>query len=455
MYKTLFRILACIALAPIASAQAAQLNPEQQAVLKQSLQITFRNSPPMDRSVNSPAQAQIGMPAFAWEKGTPAIDALPFWPLAKAGADRYSPASAVTDAGGNPLDLEKTSLGGLGFTQEISFNSFIKANPQLWNTPAGNIPGLTQSTPGLDPKATLGSLANGPMGAQLMPKSILDLPTKSFPGILQTPYSQYPGIDSVKIGKIPGVSDIAFEKLFKINVQAIPPTMQFVKIDKLLTGQQKLDIRQGNNISSGSPVEPHAGCTDTCTVVEYQSVAGQGASNPLNGTLGRIGAEQPLKGGKGLAGQIATAAGIRQPAGYRVPYIGINGCGSTWSAESPDPKTGSIRQQLNFGICWNDIVLGPQALPDFIPVPLGLTATEQGATVLLPMEISPVAVQLSKPSSTGPQSTRTQASSSSSSVVPIQANAPSGLSRSEIFGSAIKPDIKVWSPTLGIFSSDV
>jgi hypothetical protein len=456
----------CMTLAPIrADAQASananvrteQLSSEQQVVLERALSTTFRNSPPMDNDVNSPGNSQIGMPAFSWQKGTPTVEALPFWVLAMAGAGRYNPASAVTAANGNPVDLEKTSVGGLGFTGEITFNSFIKANPQLWNIPAGNIPGLTQSNPDINPKSTLGSLANGPMGTQLMPKSILDLPTSSFPGILQTPYSKYAGIDTVKIGKIPGIPDISYGKLFSINVRAIPPTMQVVNMDKLLTGQKDLDINKGNNISSGSPKEPHAACNGTCTFVEFRSIAGGGASNPINGTLGRIGGEQPLKGGKGLAGDIATAAGLRQPAGYRVPYIGINGCGSTWSAESPDSKTGSIKQQINLGICWHDLIFGDQALPDFIPVPLGLTATEKGATMVFPMEISPVLVTRLPQS----RSATSQASSDSSAIPQVNAintnstNNASSLSRAELFGTAIKSDIKVFSPTLGIFSSDV
>jgi hypothetical protein len=120
--------------------------------------------------------------------------------------------------------------------------------------------------------------------------------------------------------------------------------------------------------------------------IELQSVLAPNVrDNRLNGTKAIIG--QQLKGGEGLLGDLMTAAGVREPAGYLVPYIGK--CGSKWSVGDVDPRTGTVTQYLNLRFCKHTI-FGFQASPYFIGIPIG-TASEKDNTQFLPMKIEPVA----------------------------------------------------------------
>jgi hypothetical protein len=181
----------------------------------------------------------------------------------------------------------------------------------------------------------------------------------------------------------------------------------------------------------------------------------QNSSNPLNGALAITG--QKLKGGEGLVGDLMTAAGVREPAGFEVPYIGINGCGSKWSAESPNAQKGSVSQQLNLRFCYSVPFLGLQASPYFIPLPLPLPANEQEANLLLPMKVSPIAIKPSLPSIAPSKSPTKPPSvaglpSLGNSQQPFISPGATGFDRVALFGSATK---KAFSPVLGISSSDV
>jgi hypothetical protein len=225
-----------------------------------------------------------------------------------------------------------------------------------------------------------------------------------------------------------------------------------MKFDKLNSGQDNISVANGSKIASGSNKEPNAPCNGTCDAVELLSVFDpQNNLDPFNGSLSIIG--QRLKGGHGLVGDLMTAAGIREPAGFEVPYIGVNNCGSKWSAESPNAQAGTIQQQLNLRFCYSIPFLGFQASPYFIPLPLPLPTSEQQANILLPMSISPVVII--KPPvpiiSTLPAIARIPNSTTS----PILGDRPqlsiatvaNSADKVALFGNATK---KAYSPSLGI-----
>jgi hypothetical protein len=449
----LFAFLLASSIPIASSARAAEMDAAQKAALDKALQGTMRNSPPTDSDVKFDGDPRIPqIPAFSWQKGQAMADAYPASVGLLLGAGKFSPETAISAAGQSVPDLENASLGELKFLEQTSLKDVLTANPQLINKKIGDIPGWSGNA-----STTLGELSKTSAGNLPIPDEVLKAASvKDLDGISKTLYSAYPEIGKLKIADLPGVQDIPWNKL--ITSQAIPPTMQVMKFDKLLTGQKKLNKDNGSNVASGSNKEPHAPC-ENCDAVELRSILQFGsptdtlnAKNPLNGSLSLIG--QKLKGGEGLLGDIMTAAGVREPGGFEVPYIGIGSCGSKWSAESPDAKKGSFQQQLNFRMCYYDTFLGFQATPYFIPIPLPLPATEKEANVLLPMIVSPIAFIRSTPSVSSAVNGLT--SGLTSSVVPsIAANTPSiptnGVSpMAALFGTATKNSC---SPVQGICTS--
>jgi hypothetical protein len=453
---------------PILSANAATINAQQQAALDRVLsQTTFRTSQPTADDVTYSSDARIPqIPDFSWQKGQPLSQAFPAALAMLMGADKYSPQTATEAANGDSTALQNAKLSELKFLGKIPFKDVISANPQLANLQVGTVlPGWSE----VNSNSTLQAIANSSTGKLPIPASVLESSAvKDLPGIVNTTYAQYPGISKViedlpgigvKVADLPGVQDIPWNKL--LSIQNIPDTLQPMKFDKLLSGQEKLNVNTGSNIASGSNKEPHAPCTGTCNAVELRSTSDpQNSSNPLNGALAITG--QKLKGGEGLVGDLMTAAGVREPAGFEVPYIGINGCGSKWSAESPNAQKGSVSQQLNLRFCYSVPLLGLQASPYFIPLPLPLPANEQEANLLLPMKVSLIAIKPSLPSIAPSQSPTNSPSvaglpsltspSPGNSQQPFTSPGATGFDRVALFGSATK---KAFSPVLGISSSDV
>jgi hypothetical protein len=255
------------------------------------------------------------------------------------------------------------------------------------------------------------------------------------------------GIDGIKIGDLPGLPNLPWSKLIAIN--NVPTGLMVMKFDKLDSGQNKISVPKGAKIASGSNKEPNAPCSGICDAVELlNSLDPQNNSDPYNGSLSIIG--QRLKGGHGIVGDLMTAAGIREPAGFEVPYIGMNGCGSKWSAESPNAPQGTIQQQLNLRFCYATLV-GFQASPYFIPLPLPLPTSEKQANLLLPMSISPVIINQpsisSVPSVSSSSTAKLNSPTPGDSQQPFTTPATTGTDKVALFGSATK---KSYSPSLGI-----
>lgn len=439
---------------------APTLDANQQAALQNALsQATFNNSPATTSGASytaNPAIPQI--PSFSYVAGTPLAQALPAGIVGLFGTNNnYSPQSATQAAGGNVTALATGNADKLPFLSKIPLAATIAANPTLADRQVADV---FPAWGAADPNATLGATASSPLGKLPIPTEVLaTTPVSNLLGITNTPYSNYPGIGkpdlpslpsdgAAKIADLPGMGDLPLSQLVKIG--DIPAGLQLMKFDKLNSGQNKISVPTGSKIASGSNKEPNAPCTGICDAVELlNTVAPKNNSDPLNGSLSII--SQQLKGGYGLLGDLMTAAGVREPAGFEVPYIGINGCGSKWSAESPNAQGGTIRQQLNLRFCSQGL-LGFQATPYFIRLPLPLPTSEKQANVLLPMSVKPVIIAKSIAAAVPASPSATVAALPTVNGKQPSFTTPSNdVNQVALFGSATK---KSYSPLLGVTTND-
>jgi hypothetical protein len=441
-----------------------QLSDGQLTAVKNALsKATFANSPPTTTAATYVADPRVPqIPSFSYTAGTPLPKAVPGAIASTMGAGEYSPQSATTASGGDPNAFANTKLTSLPFFGKLPFASVVAANPQLAKLKVGDV---FPSWGSADPSKSVGDIANSPLGKVSLSADVLAAtPTSNLPGVTTTPYSDYPGIGkppldaddlTVYVSDLPGVSDLTWDKFVKID--AIPSSMILMKFDLLHSGQKELSVANGDKVAAGSNKEPNAPCKN-CDAVELLSVIAPNSDlNPYNGTISPIGLR--LKGGEGLLGDLTTAAGMREPSGFEIPYIGINNCGSKWSAESPNVKDGTIQQTLNFRICYDVPFLGRQATPYFLPLPLPLPANEKQANLLLPMKVKPVANKLF-PSPTIPSVPLPSVPLPSVPSPPVVASNPTpsfttpstsmiGYEKVALFGSATKNS---YSPTLNIYS---
>lgn len=446
------------------SVRSEPLSPGQNAMVRQALNAaTLANSPPTSGAANFVANPNIPqIPSFSYKAGTPMPKAIPAALLMMMGNVKdYSPTTATRDAGASVSDLKSGLLSDLPFLSKLPLSSIVTANPRISGLavrdvfPGWQIP--TQMGGGRRSGATtIGQLASQSQGNLPIPASVIaTTPTASLPGITETAYGRYPGIGSprsdgrpetlITAADLPGIPNLRLSKL--VSVDVIPTTLQPMKIDTLHTEQSNLSVAAGINVASGSNKEPHAPCTGSCSAVELLSAIDPNNNfNPLNGSYSIIG--QKLRGGHGIVGDIMTAAGIREPAGFDVPYIGMNGCGSKWSAEAPNAAGGSVQQQLNLRFCYSIPFLGFQASPYFIPLPLPLPASESQANMLLPMMMTPATVlppvEANLPRASLPSISVAAAPkpTASSTIASVQPNLPVA----SLIGTNT---ITAWSPTLG------
>jgi hypothetical protein len=443
-----------------ADTTAPQLSQEQLSTVKKALSTaTFANSPLTTTSAIYVADPRIPqIPSFSYTIGTPLSKAVPGAIVSMMGAGQYSPQSATTKSGGDPNAFANTKLTALPFFGKLPFASVVAANPQLANLKVGDV---FPSWDAADPSKSVGDIASSPLGKIPLPTDVLaNTPTANLPGVTTTLYGDYPGIGkppldlkdpTAYVADLPGVADLTWDKFIKLD--AIPTTMVLMKFDFLHSGQKELSVANGDKVAAGSNKEPNAPCKNCDAVELLSAIASNSDLNPYNGTISPIGLR--LKGGEGLLGDITTAAGLREPSGFEVPYIGMNGCGSKWSAESPNVPGGTIQQTLNFRICYDIPFLGRQATPYFLPLPLPLPANEQQANLLLPMSIKPVANKLfpspmipSVPLPSVPSPPVIASNPTTSFTTPSASMI--GSDKVALFGSATKNS---YSPTLNIYSN--
>lgn len=355
--------------------------------------VTFNSLPVVDSDVNFPGDPKLpDIPKFSWKRGDKLAEVFPIGLLRLVGGTSFTPATAAEALGISKVKLLDGKLGNLKFLAHVSIKDLVRTNPQLKDIKLSLIPGWSVSK-----HLTLGQIASNPFfNNKSLPTSVLNAAKiKLFPGIADTPYFKYPNIGSLPIDRFFGLADIGFDRVFGIAFQSQFEGLQLIKLDKIATQEADIGKSPRDNVSSGSNKEPYAPCEggqaqvdsqNTCDYVEFQSVLLPGVrDNPLNGTKAVVG--QSLKGGHGLLGQVMTAAGVREPAGYEVPYVGIKKCGSKWSAGNLDPRNGTIVQYLNLRICYQTL-FGFQASPYFIPIPIG-TGAEKDNTQFLPMKVQP------------------------------------------------------------------
>jgi hypothetical protein len=431
-----------------------QLSNEQLGTVRNALSTaTFANSPPTTTSATYVADPLIPqIPSFSYTSGTPLPKAVPGAVASTMGASGYSPQSATTESGGDPNAFANTKLTALPFFGKLPFASVVAANPQLAKLKVGDV---FPSWGAADPNQSVGNTANSPLGKAALPPEVLAAtPTSNLPGVTTTPYGDYPGIGkppldrkdpTVYVDDLPGVANLTWDKFVKID--AIPSSMVLMKFDLLHSGQKELSVANGDKVAAGSNKEPNAPCKN-CDAVELLSIVAPNSDlNSYNGTISPIGLR--LKGGYGLLGDLTTAAGLREPSGFEIPYIGINNCGSKWSAESPNVKGGTIQQTLNFRVCYDVLFLGFQATPYFLPLPLPLPANEQQANLLLPMSIKPVITKLPSLPAPSPPAIASAPASPETSPTPITPSSV-GIDKVALFGIATKNS---YSPTLNIYSN--
>jgi hypothetical protein len=380
-YLILSLLLPALALPPALAQTASPKTPDVSAALKKA---TLGNTL-SQADFNYTANQQLPeIPSFNLKKGQPLADGLPVAFLKLSGGQNFTPAIAAANAGADPSALLNGRLGNLKFLESTSVKDVLIANPQLKGVAADSIPGFASGTSGKTIATVITedpAIGDAPFSSNVLQAAkVSDLP-----GISDTAYFSYPGIEKQPVSNLFGVADIGLDKVLSIGNTGKTDGLQLMKLDRLSTAEKSIGKAPRDNVSSGSNKEPNAPCTSNCSYGELRSTLLKG-KNPLNGTKILIG--QKLKGGEGLLGEMTTAAGIREPGGYEVPYIGVGNCGSKLSLENPEAKPGKVQQQLNFRFCY-DSIIGRQATPYFLPVPIG-TASEKDNTAFLPMKVVPI-----------------------------------------------------------------
>jgi hypothetical protein len=346
-------------------------NANQASTLEQALRDkTYGN-------ITSPQDFNSGQEAgnIVLKKGVALADTLPLSAVAKL--KEFSPANALA-ASGVDLDLSKVQLGELKFLKEASLESVVKANPAIAN--------LTAESVGWPEEAgkTLGQLAASGIGKSPLPETVLKSNSISqFGDIANTPYSQYTDVANQPISNFMGVADVPLSKLNSIaTAPGAGKVIAQIKMDRVNTKETAKGIN--HRITSGSNKEPHAPCTkeqNNCSALEING------GMKIPGVVGSMWmVNQQLKGGTGLTGEFATAAGIREYAGYEIP-----GTDFKVVAIDSDARKGTAQIRLDMKI---NTMAG--STPYFLPL-LPITVSEENGDIILPVEIAPVATTMANP----------------------------------------------------------
>jgi hypothetical protein len=300
-------------------------------------------------------------------------------PIGVTALKQLSPESANA-AAGIRVDLNALPLSELKFLKQISLESVVAANPEIANSTARSVGWVEQGD------NTLGSLASSDLGKQPLPDSVLATATIGrFGKIAQTPYSKYAEAVAQPIDNFLGAGDIPLSKLSSISSDAgVGTVIDRIKLDRIATREFATGI--ANRISSGSNNQPHAPCTEAannCNTLEIQ-----GQSKGVTGSLWMVG--QKLQGGSGLVGSMATAAGIREYAGYEIP-----GTDFKLVALAADARTGTARLRLDMRV---NSTFG--STPFFLPL-MPITVSEKQGDVPFPVAVVPVTSTMAKSNAVG------------------------------------------------------
>jgi hypothetical protein len=288
----------------------------------------------------------------------------------------FSPASANT-ATGAKLDLSKVRLSELKFLEETPLKSVVDANPAIAKLRAAEV-GWNELG-----NKTLGELAGTDVGQKPLPDSVLKSTSiGQFGDIANTPYANYTQAATQPIANFLGAADIPLNKLSSSSsVAGTGKIINQITVDRIATREFATAIDP--RISSGSNKEHHAPCKESannCNVLEIR-----GQTKGVTGSLWMV--NQKLTGGSGMVGEAATAAGIREYAGYEIP-----GTDFKIVAISSNARSGTA--QLRIDMRTNSL-LG--STPYFIPVS-PITVSEKNGQIAIPVEVTPVASTIANPS---------------------------------------------------------
>jgi hypothetical protein len=313
-------------------------------------------------------------------KGRPIAESIP---LGETKLKDFSPATAIAATGSN-LDLSKVQLSELKFLKQTSLKSVVAANPAIATLPAKDLGWIDGGD------KTLGELATSSLGQNPLPESVLKATSiGQFGDIANTPYSSYAEATKQPIGNFLGAANIPLSKLTNISSTASAGKMvEQITVDRINSKEIAAGIN--SRISSGSNKQPHAPCTqaaNNCNVLEIR-----GQTKGVTGSLWMV--DQKLKGGSGLVGEMATATGIREYAGYEIP-----GTDFKIVAISDDARAGTAQLRLDMRI---SSMFG--STPYFLSV-LPMTVSEQKGQVVFPVEVAPVTSTMAKSSGTASNTT--------------------------------------------------
>jgi hypothetical protein len=281
----------------------------------------------------------------------------------------FSPATALA-AAGQKLDFNNVRLGELKFLKQTSLKSVLAANPALDGIVANSIGWNGQG------EKTLAQIATTDLGEAPLPEAVLNANSiGQFGDIASTPYSKYPTALNQPVANFLGAGSVPLSKLTAIaTAPSSGKIIAQIRVDRINTQEMAAGIDR--RISSGSNREPHAPCVqaaNNCSVLEID-----GRAKGVTGSLWMVG--QRLQGGTGMLGEMATAAGIREYAGYEVPGTDFKVVALSSDARKGTAQLGlDLRTSSMFG-----------STPFFIPV-LRWTVGERNGKVPLPVEVAPVA----------------------------------------------------------------
>jgi hypothetical protein len=347
---------------------------------------TTATNPTLETMVSSTSYSNILSPVdFKFQdinltKGRPIAESIP---LGETKLKDFSPATAIAATGSN-LDLSKVQLSELKFLKQTSLKYVVAANPAIATLPAKDLGWIDGGD------KTLGELATSSLGQNPLPESVLKATSMGqFGDIVNTPYSSYAEATKQPIANFLGAADIPLSKLTNISSTASAgKAVEQITVDRINSKEIAAGIN--SRISSGSNKQPHAPCTqaaNNCNVLEIR-----GQTKGVTGSLWMVG--QKLKGGSGLVGEMATAAGIREYAGYEIP-----GTDFKIVAISDDARAGKAQLRLDMRI---SSMFG--STPYFLSV-LPMTVSEQKGQVVFPVEVAPVTSTMAKSSGTAANTT--------------------------------------------------
>jgi hypothetical protein len=361
---------------------------------------TAANNPTLETMVSSTSYSNILSPVdfksqdINLTKGRPIAEGIP---IGETKLKDFSPATAIA-ATGNNLDLSKVRLSELKFLKQTSLKSLVAAIPAIATLQAKDLGWVDGGD------KTLGELATSSLGQNPLPESVLKGNSiAQFGDIANIPYSSYPEAIKQPIANFLGAAAIPLSKLINISSTAgTGKVVEQVTVDRINTNEIASGIN--DRISSGSNKEPHAPCTqaaNNCNVLEIR-----GQTKGVTGSLWMV--NQKLKGGSGLVGEMATAAEIREYAGYEIP-----GTDFKIVAIADDARAGTAQLRLDMRI---SSLSG--STPYFLPV-LPMTVSERNGRVALPVQVTPVAATTAK-SGTAPTTGKLPPSTESTINLPTE-----------------------------------